>query len=88
MYSQSSLFEESPIVAILLRIEKQVSEQKGSLVALTGFIPKKAFQEFIGYGDTKVTELLQSGQLEVSQIGANKYISLKSLIQLLEKNIQ
>lgn len=56
--------------------------------AIGGWLPKKAVMRFFDYGDTQLRALELTHLLEVSKIGNRKFYSLKSLMELLNKNLK
>jgi hypothetical protein len=52
------------------------------------WVPKRDLMKFLGYGDTKIAELLNSDELVVCTIGKRKFIHKESLSQFLTKNVK
>jgi hypothetical protein len=57
-------------------------------ISIEDWLPKHFVQRFFDYGDTKLRELEKSGALTYAKIGDRKFYSRKSIIKLLEDNIQ
>ena len=61
-------------------------ERNGS--AIGDWLPKKAVMRHFDYGDNQLRTLEKLKLLEVSKVGRRKFYSLKSIITLIQKNIQ
>lgn len=59
-----------------------------SAISIGDWLPKHFVKRFFDYGDTRLRELEKSGMITVSKIGDRKFYSCKSIIKLLESNIQ
>lgn len=51
-----------------------------------GWVNKTTFKKFLDYGDTATAEILNSGELTVSEVGRRRFIQISSLIEYLEKH--
>jgi hypothetical protein len=61
-------------------------ERNGYVIG--GWLPKKAVMRYFDYGDNQIRVLERTKVLEVSKVGRRKFYSLKSIINLIEKNKQ
>ena len=61
-------------------------ERNGTIVG--GWMHKKALMRFFDYSDNQVRILERTKAIEVSKTGRRKFYSVKSVIRLIEKNIQ
>ncbi|MBS1586060.1 MAG: hypothetical protein JSS82_11010 [Bacteroidetes bacterium] len=68
---------------IIYLLQETLDTQKG----ITEWIPLDDCKHFFGYGATQMSSLIKNESLVVSQIGRRKFISRKSLLGLLQRNI-
>lgn len=76
------------------QILKEIKAIKESLISAEkyGFsvgdwMPKKLVMRFFDYGSTKLLELEKSKLIIYTKIGGRKFYSIKSIIDLMQKNI-
>jgi len=55
---------------------------------LLGWLPKKLVMRIFDYGDTQMRQVEKEFNLETSKIGARKFYSFKSILNLIEKHKQ
>lgn len=81
-------FEQQTVSLIIqeLKVIREKLDTKQS--PLSDWMPRHEAMKFLGYGDTAMGALELSGKLVVARVGNKKFISRKSLIALLENNIQ
>jgi hypothetical protein len=56
--------------------------------AIGGWLPKKAVLRFFDYSDNQLRFLERKNLIESSKVGRRKFYSIKSIIQLIERNKQ
>ena len=57
-------------------------------ISIGGWLPKHFIKRFFDYGDTRLRALEKEGLIKVSKIGDRKFYCSKSIIKLIENNIQ
>jgi hypothetical protein len=67
--------------------QKSFEELKNSTLIIGGWLPRKMVMDFMEYESTQMAAFEKTPELVVSQIGKRKFITLKSLTEVLEKNI-
>jgi len=79
----------------VFNIEREIHSMKLTLlsieknrVVIGDWINKQTLMRFFDYGETQLRSLEKTNQLIVSKIGRRKFYSLKSIINLLNKNIE
>jgi len=50
------------------------------------WLPKKAVMRFFDYGETQMRQLEKENKIVVSKIGARKFYSVQSILNLIEAN--
>ncbi len=74
---------------ILKEIQKDLRFLKTKALensAVGGYINKTAFKNFFEYGDTRTAEILNSGELVISEVGRRTFIQVSSVLEYLEKH--
>ena len=81
--------ENSSEISLILQEIKSIKEKLDvSQSLLSDWIPRQEIMKFLGYQDTAMGTLELSGKLVVARVGNKKFITRKSLLALLEENIQ
>ncbi|MBS1586715.1 MAG: hypothetical protein JSS82_14360 [Bacteroidetes bacterium] len=78
---QNELSEKIDVIIYLL--QQSLDAQK----AVVEWIGYDECKEFFDYGSTQMASLIKTERLVVAQIGRRKFISRKSLLSLLERNV-
>ena len=67
---------------------KSILEDHETARIFDGWIPRNKLKNFFNYEDTQLSALLNSGNLQVAQIGNRKFIKKESILKLLEESIK
>jgi hypothetical protein len=70
---------------MLQAINKQISKI-GTHPISESWLNKKQVKQIFDYGETKMRELEKENQLITSKIKGRKFYSLRSILELIEKN--
>jgi len=81
--------------AELLKIEREIQiiktlilkERKGSLI-IGGWISQKNLKLFFDYSDSQIKRMVKNENLKVARIGNRKFVSVSSVISLLDRKVQ
>lgn len=68
-------------------LRREISMIDMSAHFIEGWLPRKYVKKFFDISDTTLNTLEKSGKLIVSKIGRRKFYDIKSITELLQKNI-
>src|SRR5438128_4642821 len=86
--SAKPIQQETERTKLIYELKTLILQNKELPSICPDWIPKAIVQKYLDYQDTQISTLILNKDLVSTKIGRRIFISRKSLITLLEKNIQ
>ena len=80
------MLNEQRLIEELIKIRQSLKRLEHHNSAMSEWWTKKMVMEYLNYGETQLRKLEKENKIVVSKIGARKFYSVQSILNLIEAN--